>query len=109
MTKSRRSIEKLEGQGQIRLADGTTVPARFALVVFRMVDDEADTGQQSGPLEVRGAIETSASAGRLDLTGQHFTLKTGDGRCLDALAKKGDPATRQWEIGATGHDGLAPC
>jgi hypothetical protein len=109
MTKIRRSVEKPEGQGQIRLADGRSVPVRFALVVFRMVDDEADTGQQAGPLEVRGAIETDAGAGRLDLAGQHFTLRTPDGRCLEAVTKKGDPATRQWEIRAAGQDGLAPC
>jgi len=109
MTKIRQSLEKLEGPGQIRLADGKSVPVRFALVVFRMVDDDADTGHLPEPLQVRGAIETAASAGALNLAGQSFTLKTNDNRCLAAVAITGDPATRQWEIGAAGHTGLEPC
>jgi|SRR5438105_7561 len=109
MTKMRRSLEKLEGQGQLRLGDGRTVRARFALVVFRMVDDDAETTQHPGPLEVRGAIETEAGAGPLDLAGQRLTLITHDSRCLEAVVKQGDPATRQWEIGGADHKGLTPC
>jgi len=56
MTKIRQSLEKLEGPGQIRLADGKSVPVRFALVVFRMVDDDADTGQLPDPVGFSRAL-----------------------------------------------------
>jgi hypothetical protein len=109
MTKHRKTIEKPEGRGDIRLTDGKTVKVRYSLVVLQALDDEADTGPLAGQLEIRGAIEVNQDQGMLDLSGKHFTLKTNDGRCLEASAKKGDPVSRQWEIVATGPKGLEPC
>lgn len=114
MTKHRRTIEKPEGRGSIRLADdktadGRTVKVHYLLVISRTVDDEADTGPMAGQLEIRGAIEVNQDEGMVDLGGKHFTLKTNDGRCLEAWAKKGDPVSRHWEIVATGPKGLEQC
>jgi hypothetical protein len=109
MTKRRKTIEKPEGAGEIRVTDGKTVKVRYSLVVLQIVDDEVDAGQLAGQLEIRGAIEVNQDQGMLDLGGKHFTLKTNDGRCLEAWTKKGDPVSRQWEIVASGPTGLEPC
>jgi hypothetical protein len=77
--------------------------------VFQTVDDEADTGEQAGQLEIRGALEVNKAQGPLDLGGKSFTLETNDGRCLEAWAENGDPVRRPWEIIATGPKGLGPC
>lgn len=109
MTKQRRTIEKPEGRGIIRLADGRSANVRYSLVVFQTVDDEADTGEQAGQLEIRGAIEVNQEQGLVDLGGQTFTLEIGDGRCLETTAVKGDPVSRHWQIVASGPKGLEPC
>ena len=44
MTKSRKTMEKPEGRGTIRLTDGKSVTVRYSFVVLQTVDDEADTG-----------------------------------------------------------------
>ena len=109
MTKRRKTIEKLEGRGNIRLKNRQAVNVRYSLVVFETVDDEADTGQLAGRLAVRGAIEVGRDQGRVDLSGQPFILQTSDGRCLEARTKKGDPVSRDWEIVGAGPQGLEPC
>ena len=109
MTKRRRTIEKPSGRGRIPMADGKSVNMRYALVVIQTVDDEVDTGDLAGQIEIRGAIEVGQGQGMIDLAGKLFTLNLADGRCLEALAKKGDPVTRQWEIVAAGSKGLVPC
>jgi hypothetical protein len=103
-------MEKPEGCGTIRLADGKSVSVRYSLVLFQTVDDEADTGQLAGQLEVRGALEVAKDQSIVNLSGQHFTLRRKDSRCLEAWAKKGDPVTNQWEIVATAASKwLEPC
>jgi hypothetical protein len=109
MTKRRRTIEKPFGRGHIPLADGQSVHVRHSLVVIQMADDEVETGDLAGQIEIRGAIEVDQGQGMIDLAGKPFTLKLADGRCLEALAKKGDPVTRQWEIAATSPKGLHRC
>jgi hypothetical protein len=109
MTKRRRTIEKPKGRGHIPMTDGKAVDVHYSLVVVQTVDDEVDTGHLVGQLEVRGTIEVDREQGMVDLGGQHFTLKTDDGRCLEAWTKKGDPATRQWDVVASGPKGLMPC
>jgi hypothetical protein len=109
MTKQHRTIEKPEGRGIIRLADGQATSVRYSLVVFQTVDDEADTGEQAGQLEIRGALEVNQDQGQVDLDGKGFTLETNDGRCLKAWARQVEPASRRWEMVATGPAGLKPC
>ena len=107
MSKLRKILDRPEGYGQIRTTKGKSVGVRYSLVVFQTLD--ADTGPTTSNIEMRGAIEVDNVEGLVDLAGQHFTLKTSDGRCVEASVNKGDPATRQWEIVSTGPDGLVPC
>ena len=58
------------------MTDGKRIKVRYSLVVLRVVDDEVDTGQFAGQLEIRGTIEVSQGQGLVDLGGKHFTLKT---------------------------------
>jgi hypothetical protein len=110
MTKSQRTIERLDGRGNIRFADGAAVNVSYSLVVFQTVDDDADTSQQVGQLEIKGALEVGKDQGLVDLGGKPFTLKTGDSRCLEASAYTGDPVSRQWQIVMTaGSKGLTAC
>jgi len=110
MSKRRKTLEKPEGRGNIRLSDGKSVSVRYSLVVFQTVDDEADTGHLAGQLEIRGALEVIKDQGNVDLSGKHFTLRTDDARCLEAWAKKGDRVSGQWEIVATApSNGLVAC
>ena len=110
MTQRRRTVEKPSGRGHITMTDGRAVKVRYSLVVLQSVDEKAVTGPMTGQLEIRGAIEVDGNQGMVDLSGQQFTLKTNDGRCLEAWAKKGDPVTRQWEIAtAAPSSGLTPC
>jgi hypothetical protein len=75
----------------------------------RILDYEADTGGLTGRVEIRGAIDVSQGQDVVNLSGKHFTLKTDDGRCLEASAKRGGPLSRQWEIVGSGPKGLEPC
>src|SRR5713226_5221168 len=109
MIKRRKTIEKPKGRGLIPMTDGKAVNVHYFLVVVHTVDDEVDTGPLAGQLEVRGTIEVDQGQGMVDLGGKHFTLRTDDGRCLEAWTKKGDPVTRQWDVVASGPKGLAPC
>jgi hypothetical protein len=109
MTKRRKTVEKPSGRGHIPMADGKSVNVRYSLVVLQMVDDEVETGDLAGQIEIRGAIEVDQNHGMVDLAGMDFKLVMNDGRCLQALAKKGDPVTRQWEIVAASPKGLEPC
>jgi hypothetical protein len=109
MTKRRKTIEKPAGRGHIPMTEGRSVSVRYYLVVIQTVDDDVDTGQLASQFEIRGAIEVDQDQGMVDLAGKPFTLKLNDGRCLEALAKKGDPVTRQWEIVAASTKGLEPC
>lgn len=109
MTKHRRTVQKPAGRGHIPVGNGQSISVRYSLVVIQMVDDDADTGQLAGQVEIRGAIEVRQNQGMVDLAGHDFTLKLNDGRCLEARVKKGDPITRQWEIVAVGDKGLQPC
>ena len=109
MTIHRKIIEKPEGQGLLQFPDRKTIRVRYALVVIRTLDDEADTGGLTGQLEIRGAIEVSPNQGMVDLSEKHFTLKLDDGRCLKARAKKAVRVTQHWEIVGTGSKGLEPC
>jgi hypothetical protein len=109
MTKVRRTVERPEGQGLIHLPDRRTISVRYALVVVRILDDEADTDGLAGRLEVRGTIEESQGQGPVDLRGKQFTLKTDDGRCVEVSAKRGGPLSRQWEIVESSPKGLEPC
>jgi hypothetical protein len=107
--KRRKTIEKPKGRGNVRTTDGDTANVRYSLVLIQTIDDEVETGELTGQIEIRGTIEVDQGQGLVDLAGKLFTLKTADGRCLEAWAKKGDPVTRQWEIGAVGTKGLKPC
>jgi hypothetical protein len=109
MTKRRKTIEKPAGRGHIPMTDGQSVNVRYSIVVLQTVDDEVDTGELAGQVEIKGGIEVAQGQGMVDLAGKPFMLKLNDGRCLEALAKKGDPVTGQWEIVAAGPKGLAPC
>jgi hypothetical protein len=109
MTKRQKTIEKPVGHGRIPMTAGKSVNVRYALVVIHVVDNEADTTELAGHLEIRGAVEVDEKQGMVDLAGPDFTLQLSDGRCLEAKVKKGDPVTRQWEIVATGPKGLQPC
>ena len=109
VTKHRKIIEKPAGRGHIPVGDGQSVNVRYSLVVSQMVDDEVETGDLAGQVEIRGAIEVGQNQGMVDLAGHDFTLRMSDGRCLEARVKKGDPITRQWEIVAVGNKGLQPC
>jgi len=109
MPTQRRTLEKPQGYGELRMAGARPVKVRYSLVVRQAVDDDAPTGPLAGQVEIRGTIEVSDHQGMIDLSGKTFTLITDDSRCLEAMAKKGDPVTRQWEIAATGHKGLERC
>ena len=109
MTKRRKTIEKPAGRGRILMTGGKAVNVRYSLIVIQTVDDEVDTGELASQHEIRGAIEVGQGQGMIDLAGKLFTLNLADGRCLEALAKKGDPVTRQWEIVGTDPKGLKPC
>ena len=108
MTKRRKTIEKPAGRGHIPMTDGQSENVRYFLVVIQTLDDEVDTGELAYQVEIKGAIEVDQGQGMVDLAGKPFTLKLHDGRCLEALAKKGDPVTGQWEIVAASTKGLAP-
>jgi hypothetical protein len=109
LTKRHKTIEKPVGRGRIPMTAGKSVNARYALVVTMVVDDEVDTGELAGHLEIRGTIEVDENQGVVDLAGHDFRLQLSDGRCLEAKVKKGDPVTRQWEIVAASSKGLQPC
>ena len=91
------------------MTDGQSVNVRYYLVVIQTLDNEVDTGELVSQVEIKGALEVAQGQGMVDMAGRPFTLKLNDGRCLEAVAKKGDPVTGQWEIVAAGTKGLAPC
>jgi hypothetical protein len=101
----RHPIEKIDCWGKIQLQDGKIVKVRY----FYVVAWKMDARQLSGQIEVRGAVEVSTDDGMVDLSGEHFTLKTKDGRCIEAQTTAGSLANRQWEFIATGPQLLAPC
>jgi hypothetical protein len=105
----RKMIERPEGQGLIQFPDGKTIRVRYALVVVRIIDDDADTGGLTGQAEIWGTIEAGRDEGTQNLSGKSFIVKTGDGRCMQALAKRGNLLTREWEIVSSGTKGLEPC
>jgi hypothetical protein len=107
--KHKRTIEKLQGRGHIPLTGGKKIGVRYALVVFLTVDDEVDTGELAGQVEVRGAIAVDQAEDMVDLSGKQLMLKMNDGRCLEAWVDKGQPEIRQWQIVASGPKGLERC
>jgi hypothetical protein len=109
MTKNRRIVQKIAGHGHIKMADGKRIGVVYTLTVFRTLSDQAVTNGLTSHLEVSGTIKIDEDHGMVDLSGKSFTLKTDDGRCLEAVARKGKPLSRQWEIMPSGPKGLEPC
>ena len=109
MTKQRKVAEKAAGRGHIKMADGKRIDVVYDLAVIRILNDEAVTKGLTRKTEVRGTIELDQDDGVVDLSGKSFTLKTDDGRCLDAVAKRRTLSGRQWEIMPSGPKGLEPC
>ena len=91
------------------MTDGKSVNVRYYLVVIQTVDDDVDTEELVSQVEIKGALEVAEGQGMVDIAGRPFTLKLNDGRCLEAVAKKGDTVTGHWEIVAASTKGLAPC
>src|SRR5438132_873106 len=83
MTKRRTIVEKPEGHGHIQMPDGKRFRVRYALVVLRVTDDEADTAELTSHYEVRGAAEATHIVGTIDLSEKTFKLQIDDGRCLE--------------------------
>lgn len=109
MTIRRKTLEKTAGHGYIALTGGKAVSVHYSLVVLQTVDDDIETVQLAGQLEIRGTIEVGQRQGKIDLAAKRITLKMNDGRCLQATVTKGDPLTGQWEIVMAGSKGLQPC
>ena len=109
MTKQRKVAEQATGPGHIKMADGKRTEVVYNLMVFRLLDAEAETKGLTPKFEVRGTIALSQDEGVVDLTGQSFTLKTHDGRCLEAVAKRRTLSGQQWDIISSGPKGLERC
>ena len=56
MTKRRKTIEKPAGRGHIPMTDGRSINVRYYLVVIQTLDNEVDTDELAGQVEIKGAI-----------------------------------------------------
>ena len=109
MTQQRKVAERAAGSGHIKVTDGERTDAVHNLTAFRVLNAEAETKDLTRKFEVRGTIALSQVEGVVDLRGQSFTLKTDDGRCLEAVAKRRTLSGQQWDIISSGPKGLERC
>jgi len=109
MALQRTTLEKPHGRGDLQLAGGSVVGAHYSLVVLRVIDDDAETGQLASRIEIRGTVQVIGKQGKIDLNGKKVTLVLDDGRCLAGKIGKGNVGTGFWDIASVDSLGLTPC